>query len=218
MTSLKKSKPVKKALKVAAVFLIVVACAFYRVYRQASLNSGLIEAVKLGYEAEVTSLLEQGADPNTRDGAHAPNPSEWFQNLVIGASTDKPEDHTPAIVLAANVNGNLTTVQMLVKHGANIRAVGPNGMDALSAASEVNDVNMVRYLHLKGLPFSTSFVGGPPMAMAIKLRRYDMLRYLISAGDNVNSVANGAGRKPLAYAKELHWEQIADMLVQAGAK
>ena len=95
----------KKRTRFLLLLLVPVIAVCWRTgaaYRQLTLNRALVVAVDEKDLAAVTTLLKQGADPNTKDRLHSESPG-WLQ-AVRSFFTRKFNDGNPEPVLAIAVN------------------------------------------------------------------------------------------------------------------
>lgn len=95
--------------------------------RQTALDRALIAAVRGGEVATVKSLLQQGADPNTRD------------RDALG-----PEQATPLLLAARSGNGVIG--ELLLKAGGDATARGPQGAAPVTEAVKFGHPALVKLL------------------------------------------------------------------------
>ena len=143
------------------------------------------------------------------------------QALSNGAQVDARDEYGATALMEAARFGHKCAVQMLLRHGASIRARAPNGRTVLMAAilTEVNepvisellsagaDVNAVDDDGETALMMISSFAG--PKHMRV-------LKRLIRAGARVNAVSND-WKSALMYAAENSSEQAVTILIKNGA-
>lgn len=217
-----KPKPhLKRTLQILTVGFIVFAGALYIGYRHTALNADLIEAVQTGSASEVKTLLDKGADPNVRaqpDG-HNFDMLEWLKNPLRGGQRDEEKLLPTALIIAAGNRHGYECLKALVEHGADIHARSPFGDNALIIAAVGGDVESVKYLHEKGLSVSSDPASRrTPVGAAVESKNPEVVRYLISVGADVNANNGAPSTRPLYIAKELHRQDIVNILIKAGAK
>ena len=106
---MKTNKLTLVALTILLVCLVSAALWLYPKVQQARLNRALLEAVKQSNHTRIQTLLDAGADPNTRD--------EYPTVLILAA--DKADE---------------ATIRLLLSHKANVNAIGAYGCPALQYA------------------------------------------------------------------------------------
>jgi ankyrin repeat protein len=151
-----------------------------------------------GNAEAVRILLEHGADPAAR------NKSEATPLIYAAYNFDKTKllvekgsyvnahcasGMTP-LLIATSVHGNIATVRYLIEKGADLKAVGPIGSDALQTAALKGDIEMVRLLLAKGADPSQKDKGGfTALLNSFQTNDPEMTKMLLSAGSDTN-VAN----------------------------
>jgi len=120
----------------------------------------LVQAARQGDIETVKSLLDAGADVETRDSKYQSSLLMWAAheghtdvlNLLIsnGAEIDarKPTGET-ALWFAAQ-RGQLATLEILARHGADINVTGWEGATALEVARKKGHQDVVDYLRSAG--------------------------------------------------------------------
>ncbi|KAI0982874.1 hypothetical protein GJ496_007401 [Pomphorhynchus laevis] len=166
-------------------------------------QKGYIEIVKL--------LLQYKANPEL-----APSGSDADERGISG--------WTPLYV--AMKSRNLEVARILLHHGANPNAVTKLGSTPFLLASEVADLEIIKYFVEcnAALDFAPSgseadklnITGQTPLFMATLKERLDVVQYLISKGVQVN-VKNRYGVSPLLLCAEGGNFQMIKTLIEAGA-
>lgn len=196
-------------------------------------NANLLLAVTQGNSAEITRLLEAGADINTVDDlgrtaamiAVHTNQLDIF-NLLIekGADINIRDQRSDNPLLYAGAEGLLDFVRASVAAGADTTLTNRFGGSALIPAADRGHVDIVRELlatsdvnidHVNNL-------GWTALLEAILLgdggsRHQEIVKLLVEYGADVN-LADSQGVTPLQHAKRLGYEEMVHTLEQAGAK
>lgn len=159
--------------------------------------------------------------------------------LAVSASAwDQNED-----LLAAARKGDLDAVQSFVAKGAAIEAKTPYGQTPLYLAAMSGHTKVVEYLLGKGanVDVKDTFYKAPLTAFVLQRKHYDVAKLLIATGkldmDEVITGVVGTGRtelvtaalatgkvkpeslsKALGIAQDEKKQEIAELLVKAGAK
>ncbi len=166
----------------------------WREVRQERLNQALIAAIKRNDTNSVTSLLEQGADANTRDDPGR-KISIWqrLMNQLQGRSSVTADAPTALFQATFWHAENPTLAQILLRHHAAVNAQDPYGNTAL--------INCIR-------------VGKGKFADQV----YNpTLQALLQAHADV-SLPNRNGETPLYFARLFERPEAIRLLKQAGAK
>lgn len=198
-------------------------------------HSILSFAIKMKNMELVKKILQNGANINfirrtSRSGWSLVNYTikknllDFTRLLVsIGAplNTSFGSDYTPLIY--AIIKDNFDLVKLLVDSKADINARMYNSEwdTAINYAIVNNRYEMLEYLIQKGdkLNISPNIAGIPPLYVAIKFDRVNMVKLLIDKGANVDQEYFYEHRHltPLCYAAYLGRTQIAKILIKAGA-
>lgn len=160
-----------------------------------SRRSQLTEAVRQGKLIEVTQLLDQGESVNVET---------W---------------DTPPLLAVAAANGQAAMVELLLKRGAQINAMESA---ALKAAVRAKDISMAALLLDKGAavdPPKDSLVGyhdvfQSPLGLAVQSGQFEMTKYLIDKGADVNFEQSTS---PLSAAVINLDLRMVDLLLAHGA-
>jgi ankyrin repeat protein len=135
-------------------------------------KSAATPLIYAAYNFDKTRLLvEKGADVNARSAA----------------------DMTPLLV-AVSTHGNTATVKYLIDKGADVKAKGPLGSDALQLAAYKGDTEMIRLLLKNGAdPLQKDMGGFNALHNALQDQDEERVRVLIDAGSDVNVANTFAG-------------------------
>ena len=133
-------------------------------------------------------LLQRGADPNRTGPGRAtalmwaaPDADKMRRLLSHGANVNaRSETDRTAVLVAASYPGTVKALQLLLQHGADLRAEDRAGSTALSLAVRSADVEVVRFLVDNGLDPN----GLSPLAQRAGFARYDLgtTDFLMSKG------------------------------------
>lgn len=199
-------------------------------------------AARLGHGNILYALHEAGADLNVpgslpnwmpiHEACAAGQNAVLLLLLMLGVSIDTEYDgrwgnwrkqkrgkrkFTPLIVAARN--GRLTTIKLLIKHGAKCEMDTDRWQpwpSALHVAARNDDLEVVRFLLTK-LPANlrTCSYPKPPLSEAVEYAQLEVMRCLIAAGADVNAYDypwNILGRAAISGS----YEAVA-ILLEAGA-
>lgn len=161
---------------------------------QYSKSWDFLEAVEDGDRKEMRNLLNQGGNPNGRNG-----------------------DGIPAMVLAGD-KGDVSLMAYLLELGVNIDGVTTNRREsALMRRAEVGNTTVVRFLIENGANPDLRDKGGETALMkAVRSRKRGVIKLLIEAGADVN-LSDFTGKTALSYAEEARSRGIIRLLVESGA-
>jgi len=129
---------------------------------------------------------------------------------------DKHGD-TPLIYAVSHGKTDLELIKYLVSHGADVNIINTLGKTPLMVAVSNGNIDMVRYLVLKGANINVKdkLFGDTPLMVAASNGNIDMVRYLVSKGADINA-KDRFGKTPLNKAKD--YKFIVKYLQQKGAK
>jgi ankyrin repeat protein len=162
-------------------------------------QTALIAAAYGNHLAVAKRLIEAGADVNVQDrtqqSAYLISTSEGYLELLkltlaAGADVHSTDSYNGTGLIRAADRGHVEIIQELLKTDIAIDHVNRLGWTALLEAIILGD-------------------GGP--------RHTEVVRLLVEAGVNVN-LADGSGVTPLAHAQQRGFDEMAEILRQAGAK
>ena len=115
--------------------------------------------------------------------------------------------------------GNLEVVKFLVDHGANINQKSCEGSTAIMPAILKGQTDVIRFLLSKNADTNYKTTSGykfSPLQLACQLGHTDIVRCLIEAGADVNSIA-GDGSTPLISAAFKGHIDVVRVLLDNGA-
>ena len=143
----------------------------------ASLGPGLVEAVRADDPAEVTALLDRGANPNARE-----------------------EDGSTALSWAA-IRGNAETASRLLEAGADPNLRNALGVSPLSIAIENGASGVAQLLVRQGAdPNAARESGETPLMTAARLGQVRLMELLLDHGAEVNARERKFGQTALMWA------------------
>jgi len=165
-------------------------------------NTPLHYAALYGSVESVRILLDRGADVKARNksevtpliyGAYNFEKARMLVDKGSDVNAKSSADMTPLLV-AVSVHGNTATVRYLIEKGADVKAIGPLGSDALQTAAFKGDVEMLRLLLKKGADPKQKDMGGFTAFMnAFQDPDQERVRVLLDAGSDVNAANTFAG-------------------------
>ena len=196
------------------------------------MDARLIDAAAAGDVAGITAALAAGADIDARDPlgrtalltATIAGRTTAVEALVeAGADLDLQDDRLDNPFLYAGAEGLLDILRVVNEAGADPAITNRFGGTALIPASERGHVEVVRYL-LAESDVDVDHVnrlGWTALLEAILLsdggtRHQEIVALLIEHGADVD-LADRDGVRPLAHARAKGFDEIAALLVEAGA-
>ncbi len=195
--------------------------------------TGLHSAAARGDATEIRGLLAGRGLPQARDArgrtplhvaAHASHGAAMRALVAGGADPNALENDRYDIVTIAAVANDLPTLETALALGCSAKNVTSRyDGTALIAASHLGHVQVVRALIRAGAPLDhVNNLGWTALIESIVLgdggaRHTETLRALVEAGANVN-LPDRNGRTPLALARDHGYENMARLLMAAGAK
>jgi ankyrin repeat protein len=190
-------------------------------------NTALIASI-LNLTPDLTEfLIRNGANVNLGDNNDATPlmyaikvDSFYIPDLLIyyGADFDaKSKDGTDALMLASLL-GRSQIAEELIASGADINSPDNTGNTPLHFASRSGYLDIMEMLIGAGAPLEAKTgYGFSPLSVAVVKNNFEASRLLIGAGADVNSrVSNSLN--PLTIARENHFDSLAVMLQNNGAK
>ncbi|MCY9514499.1 ankyrin repeat domain-containing protein [Paenibacillus apiarius] len=198
-----------------------------------ALNDALLSAAKEGKTADVLRHIAGGADANAQDGsdrtpallATIGNYPETVKTLIEkGADINIQAHNKDNPYLYAGAEGLFDILKLTIEAGADTKLTNRFGGTALIPAAEHAHVDVIEYLltesdvdvnHVNNLGWTALMEaivlgsGGKEHQQAVKL--------LIGNGADVN-IPDSHGVTALAHACDRGFEEIANMLEQAGGK
>lgn len=171
------------------------------------------------------SLLDQGADPNTRNGSGA-TALMWAAGdlskvrllLARGAQVNAAsEDGRTPLMIAARHEGAAPVVRLLLEKGADVNAKDIQGATALVQAATAGDVETLRVLIARGADVNAKATSGATALMsAAGFRCLACVEFLIAQGADVKT-ATKRGFTALAIAAPYGQVEIVRTLLEKGA-
>lgn len=160
----------------------------------AEAGAGIVDAVKNGNTAAVRALLKQKVDVN------AP--------AVDGAT---------ALHWAAELD-DVETASLLIRSGANVKAVNRYGVTPLSLACTNGSAPMIELLLKAGADSNTTLAEGETALMtAARSGKLDAVNVLLANGATVNQKESWRGQTALMWAAAEGHLPVVDRLIEAGA-
>lgn len=152
-----------------------------------------------------------------RLGVHATTNDDPFGLLTLlnqGLDPNTPSHGTPLLNLAA-YRGSLPMVSALLRHGANVHALGRNGVSALMAACCGAHVLVVEHLLSRGADVShTSSFQRTALDHAVTRQSADIVRLLLAHGARVQDMSEWL----LLSAMRNGQTTISQLLIDHGAE
>lgn len=189
----------------------------------------------------VKQILEAGGDPLIKTRAnstvmHAVGMSihedaAAISNLLLQSdeSSVLPENKPPMILNAkdswgmrplhsASRSGNYSVAVVLLKKGADVKALDQLGRTALHWAAEEGNNEVAKLLLDNGVPFDVLCKNsGTALHLAIAANRVETVKLLLMEKRDL-TIKDARGKTPLRLALEMNHRQIINILVQHGAK
>jgi len=192
----------------------------------------LIGAARIGDIETVRRLLVQRADVTAQDaaGQTALIAAAWGDHLKVaealiaaGADVNAKDRTQQSAYLIATSEGYLDLLRLTLANGADVRSLDSYNGTGLIRAAERGHFEIVRELLKTDIAIDhVNRLGWTALLEAIILgeggeRHTETVRLLVEAGADVN-LADGNGVTPLAHARQRGFDEIAAILVTAGAK
>lgn len=174
--------------------------AFYREGLYEGCTS-LLRAVMNKHNGVAVYLIEQGVNVNCkRPSSHRPDPSKGQSPLWWAANY-----------------GDLSLIQTLLAHGAEVNAPDHHGGTPLSQAASAGHLDAVRYLVEQGAAVHSRISDGrTPFNLAVTNGHRRVVEYLLTVGNGANE-AGASGYSPLMVAASNNFYDLAKVLIRAGA-
>ena len=221
---------IHEAEPLQAVFLDIKSFkVLHRLYNKTSdVNTHLFKAVKSGDTKKVELLLNQGADPNTKNeyGSAPLHEASWdgYKEIVelllkYGADPNAKNEYGVYSPLhVASSKGYKETVELLLNYGADPNAKNEYGSAPLLGASSNGHKEIVEVLLNQGAdPNVKNNDGNTPLHIASVKRHKEIIEVLLNHGADPN-VKNNDGNTPLHIASRNGNKEIVELLKQYGAK
>lgn len=193
----------------------------YTISRRASrLAAGAFTAVlslSTAAYAQSSGTAEQPSDPPVAtqpiDGPDVENPP--IDTMPLGGDIMVVRHQQPLVVAVSE--GDMETVNELLRSGVDVNQAEDDGTTALEVAVGNNDLDMVRRLLAAGASIATKNEDGRNILFALDDDSTDqMVQLLTRAGANVNQI-DDEGNTPLMNAAEWDSAELIRALLDAGA-
>jgi len=192
-------------------------------------NTPLIQAAFYLEAKELARFLDMGADPNATNSAGitalmkaVSDPEKTRMLLVRKAKINSvSRDKNSALIIASYAYGSGPVVKELLAHGADVAAANHSGANAVRAAAEAGDVQVLRMLlDHGGDPNSTgrsseSTLPVSALMIAAQLGHLDCVKLLLARGADIN--LNTGHGNALAFAVFTDRRQVVRLLLERGA-
>lgn len=204
-------------LSLVVVALLVGGCdlSLWQAKRQYALNRQLIAALEHYDNKQALTLVNQGADPNTRQNPPPPPTLKLLLNQLLHCSPASDNDSPAALRVACgdvfhSTNStffivgegseNVFLVQAMLTHGANVHELDENGDTPLHSAAGQNHVSVVDMLLKYNADVNAQNTNGnTPLMFAQFNDDVGITRLLLQHGANPN-LPNVSGETALHYA------------------
>ncbi|TGM34322.1 hypothetical protein EHQ92_11020 [Leptospira biflexa] len=129
------------------------------------------------------------------------------------------EQRNTALLTEAALNGDLKTIQSLIKSNVNVNAIDGFGFTALmSIAKHPNDTKIAKALIEAKADIHMKFIeGSTALLFSVQREQVEIVRLLIKANADVNAKTSN-GITALMYAANLGNVEIVKLLLEANAK
>jgi len=190
-------------------------------------NTALIASI-LNFRPDLTEfLIRNGASVDKPDNnqvsplMHAIMADSFYIPdllLYYGAEFDaKSNNGTDALMLASFL-GRTRIAEELIASGANINSTDDIGNTPVHFASRAGHLDILEMLIAAGAALEAkTMYGFSPLSVAVAKNNFEAARLLIGAGAHVNSPVSNS-LNPLTIARENHFDSLAVMLQNNGAK
>lgn len=200
--------------------------------RVEGMNQQLIASAEKGDVDHVLKLLQDGADINATDergrtavmAATYNNKVEAVKALIQkGADIDIRDENLNNVLLYAGAEGLLDIVKLAIDAGADPKLTNRYGGTALIPASERGHVEVVQELlsrsgidvnHINNLQW-TALLEAVILGSGGE-KHQQIVQLLVDHGADVN-IGDRDGVTPLMHARQQGFQEIADILIEAGA-
>ncbi|RYC80736.1 hypothetical protein BFJ63_vAg16371 [Fusarium oxysporum f. sp. narcissi] len=191
-----------------------------------NLEGELWRAIMKGLDTIVKLLLENGVDPNAKDG-DGQKPLSWAtekrDKAIVRVLLENDADpnimdndgRTPLSRAAEGERGAI--VELLLENGADPNIMDKDGRTPLSRAAENNHGDNVRLLLGRGAdPNIMDNDGRTPPLLAVGQRHEAIVKLLLERGADLN-IMDKDGRTPLSRAAEDEHGDYVKLLLENGA-
>ncbi len=182
-------------------------------------------AAALGDADEVHRLINQGADPNARDGKGETalmRAAQWIGPTNLrplkhwGKDFGRPKKDDPESARIP-VSNRLKVARLFLENGADVDAKDRSGRTALMTAAESGVLDLAKLLLNKGADVNArSNRNITSLMIAARCRNLDMVELLLQHGAYIDAQAMGGGT-PLTEAVEQGALDVAKLLLARGA-
>jgi ankyrin repeat protein len=175
---------------------------------QRPIDANLIEAVKKGDTAAVRRLLDQGANPNSREVVLSK------PDLAKGDPGGRPTLVDTALMIAVG-EGHLQVVRLLLHRSADVNGGGVAGFTPLMESVRHRRADLAELLLKNGAkPNQLNDYGDTALLFAANEGETRVIDLLLRHGADING---GKGQTPLAMAVEIGWKDAVKLLIARGA-
>ena len=186
----------------------------------------LVRAAEQGDAAEVTRLLEGGADVDSRDetgrtavtaAAYARSPETVRVLVHAGADVDLQDDSRANALLSTGETGDVAVLREVLRADPDLGRTNRFGGTALIPAADRGHVELVRALLQTEIDVDhVNDLGWTALLEAVLLgdggaAHREIVRLLVDAGADV-SIADRDGVTPLEHARRAGYDEIAAIL------
>lgn len=196
------------------------------------LTAEFLNAAEQGNLAGLKNCLSKGVDINATNRqqrtaitlASLHKKYDCVEFLIsAGADINKQDETCFNPFLLSCLNNDLTLLRLVLPANPDLHCLSRFGGVGITPASEKGHVEIVREL-LTRTDINvnhTNFVGWTPLLEAIVLndggaKQQEIVRLLLEHGANPH-MTDKYGKKPLELAREKGYEEIAQLLIKAGA-
>lgn len=190
-------------------------------------RTALYEAVMWEHMEQTCQLIEYGSDLEIPDNqGWTPLYAAVFQGHARmtkilcerGALVDEKDKTGQTPLHYAISQGHHAIVELLVQTGANVNLVAKGETPLCRAVAKTN-ASLLEYLLKHGADASVpspGYNGALPIHIAAIGKDLDIVAALVNAGSCIDA-KDGAGRTPLAWARESGRNEVAEFLIGKGA-
>lgn len=199
---------------------------------QNELLAEFLDAAKVGHLEGLKNCLAKGVDINATNRqkrtavivASLHKQYDCVEYLIAsGADINKQDETCFNPFLLSCLNNDLKLLRLVLPANPDLNCLSRFGGVGITPASEKGHVEIVRELltHTEINVNHTNFVGWTPLLEAIVLndggaKQQEIVKLLLDHGANPH-MTDKYGKSPLALAREKGFNEIAELLIQAGA-